>query len=611
MGKKELKTSEVYLNIARLMNFLKQMGVRLNYFFLSVVLSTIAVLFQIAVIRLLFPLARGIIGGDLSFVRGMSGLKNIINRFPQTFNTSGSLFILLVIVTFIAAVLKNVLQYAASLSVSYQAKHASSSIRKLIFRRYLRFGKSFFDCTGIGSLNTTLMKFTKDITSQITLLQRTFGQLLSLLVYLTIMFIISWKMTIFVIVIFPVLSYSSKWTIEKIKNMSKLYADSHRNLSNKIFNILSCISLVKAYAKEEEEEKHFFDISDKEVELAFSMDKKNQLIDPLQDIAMLIALLLAASAMTFITPKSQTGSIADYLVFFFILRKSVPAFGALNNFKASIAKAHGPVLALSEILDDKDKFIIPDGQREFGGLKREIRFNNLNFSYPERNTLVLKNVSLSIKKGEMTAIVGPTGSGKTTLINLMVRFYDCADSSIMIDGIDIKEFTLKSLRNKMALVSQDVFIFDDTIRKNIAYSVDGDISDEELIDVSKRARLHDFIMRLPKKFDTYVGDRGVKLSGGEKQRVAIARALLKGAEILILDEATSSLDTKTERLIQEAINEAIKDRTAIVIAHRLSTIKRADKIVVIENGGLIEQGSLDELLEKKGTFYQHWEEQRF
>jgi ABC-type multidrug transport system fused ATPase/permease subunit len=211
----------------------------------------------------------------------------------------------------------------------------------------------------------------------------------------------------------------------------------------------------------------------------------------------------------------------------------------------------------------------------------------------------------------MTAIVGQTGSGKTTLINLLMRFYDIPKNSIKIDDDDIKDLTIKSLRRYIAIVSQETQLFNESLRTNLVYGLDNEISDEEAISALKKARLYDYVSKLPEGIDTFIGDKGVKLSGGEKQRLAIARALLKGSEILILDEATSSLDTKTERLIQEAINEAIKDKTSIVIAHRLSTIKHADKIVVLENGNVAEQGTLKELLKMKGLFYQYWEEQKF
>jgi len=211
----------------------------------------------------------------------------------------------------------------------------------------------------------------------------------------------------------------------------------------------------------------------------------------------------------------------------------------------------------------------------------------------------------------MTAIVGPTGAGKTTAVSILLRLYDCEAGKVFIDGDDIREFTLTSLKDHMAYVSQDTLLFNETLRNNIIYGVEEPVSEDRLVYIIEQAQLEDFVKQLPQGIDTLVGDRGVKLSGGEQQRASIARAMLKGSEILILDEATSSLDTNTELLIQSAIEKAIHGRTTIVIAHRLSTIKHADWIVFLDKGQVVEQGTMDDLLLKKGRFYKSWEQQRF
>jgi ABC-type multidrug transport system fused ATPase/permease subunit len=265
---------------------------------------------------------------------------------------------------------------------------------------------------------------------------------------------------------------------------------------------------------------------------------------------------------------------------------------------------------LKKVLNDKDKFFVHSGSREFKGLKEKIEFKNLNFSY-DKKIPILKNINCIIEKGKMTAVIGYTGAGKTTIINLLLRFYEINPKSIFIDSTDIREFDIKSLREHIAVVTQEILLFNDTIKNNIIYGLKRKVNEKEMNKILKEARLHDFIISLPEGINAIIGDRGVKLSGGEKQRLAIARTLLKGSEILILDEATSSLDSKTEKLIQEAIDSAVKDRTSIVIAHRLSTIKNADKIIVIENGTVVEQGALKELIAKKGKFYEYWKEQKF
>jgi len=424
------------------------------------------------------------------------------------------------------------------------------------------------------------------------------------------MFIISWKLTFFALFTLPLLNYSSHWLIKKIENTSKYYANAKGMLGRKIFNIISCIPLVKAYSREAQEEKEFADISNSVRNLEFSIDKKVALIFPTQEIifSLAILLLLSVTAMVFI--KERIGDVSKFLVFFYILKRCVNSLSTLSNIRADMATLSGPLSEILTIFDDKNKFFILDGDREFDGLTKGIEFSRLRFSYVN-GVNVIRDISFFVKKGKITAIVGATGSGKTTLINLLMRFYDCPPASIFIDGVDIRKFTLASLRAHIALVSQDILLLNDTIKNNMLYGIARNVSDEELADISGKAYLYDFIKSLPDNFNTNIGDKGVKLSGGEKQRLSIARALLKGSEILILDEATSSLDSATEQLIQAAINEAVRGRTTIVIAHRLSTIRHVDKIVVIENGALVEEGVLDELLKVKGRFYHYWEEQKF
>jgi subfamily B ATP-binding cassette protein MsbA len=401
----------------------------------------------------------------------------------------------------------------------------------------------------------------------------------------------------------------TRWLADKIKKSSYLFADATNTLNKKIFNFLSCIPLIKSYANENKEGSEFSKLSEKMAKLRFSMDKKIRSLGPFQEIILLVAVLFLVSAAALLV-VSERNELTSLFVYFYLIKRSTTFFLAINNFIGGVAIYRGPIDEVLKVFDDKDKFFINDGKREFTGLKNCMDFRELNFTYV-KDMGILKNINFSIKKGEITALVGPTGSGKTTMINLIARFYDCPPSSIYIDNTDIREFTLKSLMAKIALISQDIFLFNDSIKNNIIYGLNREISDAELHQAAKRARIFDPIMEMPNKFETLVGDRGITLSGGEKQRVAIARALLKNAEILILDEATSALDLETERLIHEAIAEVIKGKTTIVIAHRLSTIKNVDTIIFLENGKIIEHGKLDDLLTKKGRFHAAWQEQRF
>ncbi|RJP28119.1 MAG: ABC transporter ATP-binding protein [Candidatus Omnitrophota bacterium] len=598
-------------NNARLRRFLKTVNISLVDFSYPAVLSLLASFFEGISVVLLMPFVKGIVKMDFSFAKEIWFFKIIGRYLPKTVVlTNSHIFIILLAVIFSTSVIKNILQYFAYISTSFQVRKFSNNLRKYIFSRYMSFGNLFFDKNNVGHLNSVLMTFTNIVALQLSEFQQFFGFFFILIVYLGVMFYTSWKITLLIIIIFPVLNYFLKNIIKKIRHTSERYAYSQAEASKRIYNILSCIPLVKAYTKENAEKKDFDRISNEIARLEYSIDKKYSLIPPIQEIILLVAMLLLVSVIAFMVVKQKSAEISMFLVYLYLLKRSAHMFGSLNSLLATLAKVEGPIKEILKMFNDEEKHFVRDGKVDFPGLIDKIEFKDLRFSYG-RESEVLKGISISLEKGRSTAIVGPSGAGKTTMVNLILRFYDCPDNTIFINGMDIKEFKLSSLRKHIAFVSQITLLFNDTIRNNILYGLDRHVPESELADVVRKARLYDFILSLPAGFETNIGDRGIKLSGGERQRIAIARALLKKSEILILDEATSSLDTNNEKLIQEAINEAVKDRTSIIIAHRLSTIKNVDKIIVLENGIVAEQGSLNELLEKKGKFYQYWEEQKF
>lgn len=602
---------KIFFRLSEIKELFRALGISPDKFMLPVAISLVASLFEGISIGSLIPMLKGVINMDFSFVKQSAVFKLALNMFPKLTGISNTaIFILLLGVIFSAAVLKSVLQYISVMIMCYQVRQGSRLRRNDIFEHYLSFGKMFFDRNNLGYLYNVLINYTSLIADRVREIGFVFCESFLICVYAVLMFVISWKITLLVVILYPVLNKIFKLAILKIKETSKSYEIYLGEISKKISNILSCMPLVKLYTRDKKENENFCAISKQIQEAEFSLDKKYILVDPMHEIFFMLVILLIVSATAFILVNEKSREVLGFFVFILLLRKSQNSLLKINKFLASLAVIKGPLDAVSKMLNDADKFIITDGKIEFTGLRSNIELKELNFSY-FKDQPVLKAISFSVEKSKVTALVGPSGAGKTTLINLILRFYDCPPSTIMIDGKDIRDFTFKSLMSHMALVSQDTLLFNDTIRNNIIYGLDIEIPGQKLADVIKKARLDDFIAGLRNGVDTYIGERGIMLSGGERQRVSIARALLKGSEILILDEATSSLDTKTERLIQEAMDEAIKDRTAIVIAHRLSTIKNAHKIIFIDDGRVIEEGPLDELLREKGRFYEAWQEQKF
>jgi ABC-type multidrug transport system fused ATPase/permease subunit len=298
----------------------------------------------------------------------------------------------------------------------------------------------------------------------------------------------------------------------------------------------------------------------------------------------------------------------DFIVFLPLLGtfslavlKLLPRVANFGNYQMGIMSALPNLSAVKKILDDTDYTTIKNGSLKFDHINPSIRFDNIYFSHKNRDT-IFRGVSLIIEPGKTTAIVGPSGSGKSTLIDLVLRLYDVDQGAIFIDNTNIREYDLVSLREKIGFVSQDTFIFNSTIRDNISFGKN--YPESKIIAAANLANAHEFILQLPQGYDTQVGDRGVKISGGERQRLAIARAIIRDPEILILDEATSSLDNVSEKIVQDAINNVAKKCTTIIVAHRLSTIKNADVIYVLENGRVIEEGSHDMLMDKKGKYWE-------
>ncbi len=315
---------------------------------------------------------------------------------------------------------------------------------------------------------------------------------------------------------------------------------------------------------------------------------------------MLLGILIAGFA--FLIPNGYLQS-ASFLTFLVVLLRITPIIRQLNAVRARLSNLHGSFDNIQQLLRTDDKPYLDNGKVEFSHLKQAIEFVDVDFGY-DPNELVLQQISLTIPRGQTVALVGASGAGKSTLADLVPRFYDPTKGEIFIDGLNLRELDVNSLRRKLAVVSQSTFIFNGSVRDNIAYAMTK-VDEKSIKEAARLANALEFIQNMPEGFDTQLGDRGVRLSGGQRQRIAIARALLRNPDILILDEATSALDSVSERLIQESIEKLSVGRTVIAIAHRLSTIMRADKVVVLEKGRIVEQGTYQELLQQRGQLWQY------
>jgi len=593
--------------------FFKLMEVKITHVIIPVFLNLLEVSVEVGGLFLLVPLAKGVISNNYSFVNKYPILKNIVTLYPEFFQNSDfanvNMLILLVSVIFMLHLIKLFFHAAAVLYNSYYDPILELNIKKLIFNKALGFGQLFFDRNSQAYIRRTI-HLSSSTLSLLSLLRNIIGSILQIAGRFVVLVSISWQLSLCTFIVFPILYFSSTAFIHKMQQISNKLIDLRYELNQYVFNILACFPLIKINCQEEQMKNKYFAMNNNIRKLRFKTSVISSFLNSIEEIMILTALISIIVFAAFFLKGKQGAEISRFIVFFYIARQTLPIVNIFNIARKKIAVIKPSLIRILELLDDNNKHFVSEGSLKLQGLKKDIEFKGLDFFYIPNN-LVLKNVNFTIEKGKMTALVGPTGAGKTTLVKLLVRFYECPPGSIMLDGVDIRNFTLKSLMSHIAFVSQRIWLFNDTLRNNIIFGLDREVSDQELMDAVKKVRLYDFIMALPEKFETIIGDAGVRLSGGQRQCITIARALLKNAEIIILDEATSSLDTHTEQIIHEAIDEATIGRTAIVIAHRISTIKNADKVVVIENGCVLEEGPVAELLEKRGKFYEYWEAQNF
>ena len=385
------------------------------------------------------------------------------------------------------------------------------------------------------------------------------------------------------------------------RKMKRIFKDNRvkvAGINSAVGDSLSGIRVVQSFANETEELKKFDRANEK-----FLRSKKDNyyIMGRYFSLNGLFQGLLYVSAFTTAGILAYCGKLgsSDIILYVLYINMFLEPINKLVNFTEIFQKGYSGFVRLREVMDSVPEIRDRDGARDVGVLNGDVEFHNVSFGYDESS--VLENINVSIPRGKTVAIVGASGSGKTTFCSLIPRFYDVLSGSVTIDGIDVRDMTLQSLRRNIGLVQQDVYIFNSTVRENIAYGKVG-ASDEEIVEAAKRACIHDFIMSLPEGYDTKVGERGVRFSGGQKQRMSIARAFLKNPNILILDEATSALDTVSELHIQQSLYELCENRTTIEIAHRLSTVRNADEIIVLTEEGIAERGTHEQLMAKDGVY---------
>ncbi len=502
-----------------------------------------------------------------------------------------------VLVTF---AIKGFANYAQSVIMHYVGQRIITDTQHRLYGHLTRMDLSFFHQTPTGSL---ISRFTVDInmmraavSNALTGIGKDF---LTLIFLVGVMFIQDRYLAVIAFVVFPVAILPIVKLGQRIRKVTVSTQEEIGQFTTLLEQTIQGARVVKAYRMEEYEKGRFRKIAERVFQLVFKSARIRSMASPIMETlgGVAVALVIFYGGFRVIEESMNPGAFFSFIT---ALLLAYEPMKRLANLNASLQEGLASAQRLFGLLDTKPNIIDKPDAATLKIKGGNIVLNQVNFSYIPKHP-VINGVSLSVPAGKLVALVGPSGAGKSTILNLIPRFYEVDSGFIKIDGIDVQDATLDSLRRNIALVSQEIILFDDTVRANIAYGRP-DASEKEITQAAKNAAAHDFIEAMSNGYDTYVGERGTKVSGGQRQRLAIARAMLKNAPILLLDEATSSLDAESEREVQAALMELMKGRTTLVIAHRLSTVIEADLIHVIDNGKLVESGNHPELLSKNGTY---------
>ena len=502
---------------------------------------------------------------------------------------------------------RGILTFTSSYASSWVANRLVTDLRNLMFNQLTYLPTTYFDHHSSGSLTSKIAYDVNNVTGAATQALTTIVRdTLSLVALLGWLFWLDWKLTIVTLALIPFITIITRYFNKRLRNISGKSQSSMADLTHRIEEASSGHKIIKIFNAQKYEQKRFQLRNEQQRGLAMRSTVAASALVPLVQIlaSFAIALIIWMALNQDGGGTATAGGFVSYLTAMLML---LPPLKRLTGITATIQRGLAAAESVFEILDEPEEKSAKHQQiRQLNGC---IQFNNISFIYPHTEQVILDNFSLEIKCGDTVALVGPSGSGKTTVSNLLARFYNTKSGSITIDEQSISDISLTTLRNSISLVSQDIRLFNDTIAANVAYAeVNPDINKVKSALIAANA--WEFVTNLPNKLNTMSGQNGVRLSGGQRQRIAIARAFYKDAPILILDEATSALDTESERSIQAALEQLMKNRTTLVIAHRLSTIEHADNIVVMKDGSIVEQGKHAQLIKKSGL-YKHYYKLQF
>jgi len=546
-----------------------------------------------------------------------SWITDIAQSVSESFHNyvfSGNKIDALVKICFIilfAFLIKNMSGYLQAYFLSYVEQGIMKDMRNEAYVHLHKLPMSFFKNERVGNL---ISRITNDVNVIQTSISAAFLNLirepLTIVVLIIMVISISWRLTLMAFVILPLSMLIIGYIGLVLRKQSAVIQSKMADITSILQETISGVKIVKAFGKEEYENKKFLAETKNFFRLMLKITRIRNASSPITEFLSIVVGVVIIYYGGELVLEQKTLKAAEFLGFLFAIFQMMPPIKELSSVVNRIQESSAAGDRVFEIIDTDPVIFDIENPKLINSFNDTIEFRNVSFHYDDSPELILDNVNFKVKRGEIIALVGPSGGGKTTLVDLIPRFHDPTDGSILIDGVDIKEIKIENLRNMMGIVTQETFLFNESIKKNIAYGL-GNYPEDKIFEASKTANAHNFICELPEGYETIIGERGVKISGGQRQRISIARALLKNPPIMIFDEATSALDNESELLVQEAIDRMMVNRTTFVIAHRLSTIRNASRIIVIDSGKIVQMGKHEELIEDVNGLYKKFYEMQF
>lgn len=518
---------------------------------------------------------------------------------------------LFAVLVFMVYGLKNVFTYLSAVQISVIRVRLTRDVRNSLFRKCMRLPMAYYGSHRKGDI---LARFSNDITEYeeniLNSIQQLLQSAIAMVLYMAMLFYINVKLTLFVLCMLPIVAVVISGLSRKLKRKSKTIQEQNAYLTSLTEETISGLKVIKGFTAIEFSDKRFRDFNREYTRQRIWMFRRIYSASPISDFlgnAIVIGILLFGATLVMNGDHGLTAELFISYIMMFVLM--IPPSKELTTAISQMKKGQACADRLEAFLNEEETITDSPDARPFVGLEHQVEFSHVGFHYKE-GVEVLSDICLTLPKGKTVALVGSSGSGKSTMADLLTRYYDCTSGAILIDGEDIRSLRISDLRTHIGVVAQDTLLFNDTIRNNIAFG-QPDASQEAIEQAARIANAHEFVMQTENGYDTVIGEGGSRLSGGQRQRISIARAVLGNPDILILDEATSALDTESERLVQQALDQVMEERTVLVIAHRLSTIVNADEIVVLEHGRIIERGCHAQLMEQHGRYRELVELQSF